>query len=294
MAFYKVTKKQSGGGEPAIVSDLIPRMTSDTEPSGECYANYVYSGRYAWYGFATTDCGSGSNARTFWYNNGGTANNYIQYDFKKTVTIYRVYFGSITNGSFTNRHIKFQVSSDGETWTDDKTVNLDTWEWVAYDFISPRTCRYLRLVCTDAMEYAISGIQAQGYVGDTMPENMILKGSTNPSSAQGSNGQIYLKYGDDPRYTYDSTLGGYVLNDYYLDTEGAPLCEIGGRAYSKTYDGCSIAVTWKTSSFSGPVLISTVSANVAYSYNGTPLGSATIDGVTWYLSGNTYWNNHFV
>lgn len=120
----------------------------------------------------------------------------------------------------------------------------------------------------------------------------ILKGTSDPVSSIGDNGQLYLKYGSDTRYTYDETLGGYVLNDYFYSEVNQPIGTVGGRVYSKNSNGAAIAVIWKNSSYSGPLLISTVESNITYSYNTSgSLGSATIDGVTWYLSTTNYWSN---
>lgn len=120
----------------------------------------------------------------------------------------------------------------------------------------------------------------------------ILKGTTDPVSSIGDNGQIYLQYGISNKYEQSQTLGGYVVKEYLVSNAGQFLCTIGGRGYSKSNDGDAIAVVWKHQDFSGPLLISTIPINVYYSYNesGT-FGSATIDGVTWYISTNGFWNN---
>ena len=121
----------------------------------------------------------------------------------------------------------------------------------------------------------------------------ILKGTSDPTSSIGDNGQLYLKYGgSDTRYTYSETLGGYVLNDYFYSEANQFIGTVGGRGYSKYSNGAAIAVIWKNSTYSGPLLISTVESNIFYSYNASgSLGSATIDGITWYLSTTNYWSN---
>ena len=120
----------------------------------------------------------------------------------------------------------------------------------------------------------------------------ILKGTSDPASSIGDNGQLYLKYGEDTRYTYSETLGGYVLNDYFYSEANQLIGTVGGRGYSKNSNGAAIAVMWKNSSYSGPLLLSTVESNITYSYNTSgSLGSVTIDGITWYLSTTNYWSN---
>ena len=118
----------------------------------------------------------------------------------------------------------------------------------------------------------------------------ILKGSTDPTSAVGSNGEIYLKYGGNPAYHYDEDLGGYCLNEYYVYDAGTYLAR-QSYEFRKTYDGGAITVYWHSSPWYGPILISTVADNVAHSYNLSPGGSAVIDGVTWYISTDGSWSS---
>lgn len=117
----------------------------------------------------------------------------------------------------------------------------------------------------------------------------ILNGTTDPLSAQGEDGQLYFKYGDDPNYVYDETLGGYILKDYRVSEAGDLLCEGEGRTYSKTYDGVAIAACWHGDLYYGPVLVYTSANNVAYSSNESNPYSVVIDGVTWYVSTTNYW-----
>ena len=121
----------------------------------------------------------------------------------------------------------------------------------------------------------------------------ILKGTSDPASSIGDNGQLYLKYGgSDTRYTYSETLGGYVLNDYFYSEANQLIGVVGSRTYAKLSSGAAIGVMWKNSNYSGPLLLSTVESNITYSYNTSgSLGSATIDGITWYLSTTNYWSN---
>ena len=132
--------------------------------------------------------------------------------------------------------------------------------------------------------YKVTKKQSGGGGGTT-----ILSGTTNPTSAQGSNGQLYLKYGADNRYTYDEDLGGYVLSDYYIHDQGTYLAT-QSAAFYKTYDGGAITVYWNVSPWYGPIAISTVADNVRFSSNAIG-GSVDIDGVTWYISTNEAWSS---
>ena len=142
----------------------------------------------------------------------------------------------------------------------------------------------------------IGGVRAGRMAIGTTEIANILKGTSDPSSSIGSNGQLYLKYGgSDTRYTYSETLGGYVLNDYFYSEVNQLIGVVDDRTYAKVSSGAAIAVMWKNSTYSGPLLISTVESNTTYSYNTSgSLGSATIDGITWYLSTTNFWSNPVV
>lgn len=118
----------------------------------------------------------------------------------------------------------------------------------------------------------------------------ILKGTTDPTSAVGNNGEIYLKYGGNPAYHYDEDLGGYCDKDYYVYDADTYLSS-QSSAFYKTYDGGAISVYWHSSPWYGPILISTIQDNVKYTNNQSVGGSAVIDGVTWYISTDVSWNS---
>lgn len=117
----------------------------------------------------------------------------------------------------------------------------------------------------------------------------ILKGATDPTSAVGNNGEIYLKYGGNPAYHYDEDLGGYCDKDYYVYDADTYLAT-QSMAFRKTYDGGAISVYWHSDPWYGPILISTVQDNVKYTGNQNIGGSAVIDGVTWYISTDGSWS----
>ena len=184
------------GSEVIFIDRLIPRMTSNTTPSGECSASYVYSGRYAYYGFSTNGNGYLDSGSTFWLNDSSNINEYLQYEFDTKKTIYKIGFGVISS-NFINKSVKFQFSDDGINFIDGDTVTPDTYDWTWYELSIPQYCKIFRIVCLNNNNYVISGVDACGYNGK-VPEgkDIILKGTTTPTSAQGNNGQIYLKYKD--------------------------------------------------------------------------------------------------
>ena len=74
---------------------LIPKMTSDTAPSGVCYASYLSSGRYAYYPFSGLEpiFNEGLN---YWYSN--SADKYVQYTFPNAKSIKKIRIKGTTYG----------------------------------------------------------------------------------------------------------------------------------------------------------------------------------------------------
>jgi hypothetical protein len=212
----------SGEIEIILIDSIIPRMTSDTTPKGKCSASYVYSGRYAYYGFTTPSNGNVANANEFWYCGGNSsANNWIEYEFDKPSTILAVSFGTIENG--VGKRVKVQYSNDETNWTDIKTITITTNDYTTYKLPSPVYCKYMRLFVVDNGMTVISGINAFGYEGRTYPQNVVLEGTTEPTSSQGYDGQIYLKHLPDlssiniRESISNSAVGAYFDTGYYYN-----------------------------------------------------------------------------
>jgi hypothetical protein len=136
-------------------------MTSDTTPKGLCSASYVYSGRYAYYGFTTVGNGDLSQASDFWYNNSG--GNYIQYNFDEEVTVFRIGFGTI-DGTNNGKKFKLQFSTDGANFFGNDVFTISSGDWVWYELSAPKKCIAFRIYTVDNIN-VISGIDALGYEG---------------------------------------------------------------------------------------------------------------------------------
>ena len=145
--------------EDVIEYNLIPRMTSNTDNIGTASASYVYSYRYAYYGFTTDGNGSLGSATSFWYNN--AANNYLQYVFNVPKHISKIGFGSLEATSV-NLTFKFQFTTDGTNWTDGDTNTITSNDWTWYELSDTVDCLGFRIYCIGNIS-TVSGVQAYGW-----------------------------------------------------------------------------------------------------------------------------------
>ena len=97
--------------------EIIPQMTSDTTPSGECSAGSINSEPYAaWKAFD----GVWSNANDRWVTVVNVYGSYLQYKFDtaKEVVKIKIQFGDMFNSTDVNCGITIKGSNDGITFTD--------------------------------------------------------------------------------------------------------------------------------------------------------------------------------
>lgn len=97
----------------SVLNTKVPQMTSDTAPSGECFASSVEGGYKAYYAFDR-------NNSSKWHATGET-NESVGYHFTDTIKVYRGYVRSVKEGSPTAvtrmKNYKIQSSTDGVTYT---------------------------------------------------------------------------------------------------------------------------------------------------------------------------------
>ena len=151
---------------------LIPRMTSDTAPKGSCSASYVYSGRYAYYGFTTVGNGDLSQASDFWYNNNGSGN-YIQYNFDEEVIVSKIGFGVIEAANV-GKTFKLQFSINGANFVDAGIFTISAVDWTWYELSIPQYCLAFRIYLVDNIN-VVSGIDAFGTEGSNVPNTIKFK-----------------------------------------------------------------------------------------------------------------------
>ena len=108
----------------------------------------------------------------------------------------------------------------------------------------------------------------------------ILSGTSNPTSADGSDGDIYLQ-----------TIERYWMCDteYYVDSTNQLICSHSADFY-KTSNDPAICAHMYDGAYYGPLIVSDVEDGVKYTMNtGSPF-TAVIDGKTWYVGTTNYWN----
>jgi len=119
----------------------------------------------------------------------------------------------------------------------------------------------------------------------------ILSGTSEPTSAIGSDGDVY--------YQYSEKQGSdWTADAEYLVTDAGTVFDVisndGGtvRHFAKTNNGKAIAVNYVSSSWSGGMLVSQDADACKYANEGgsvTTVQSTVIDGVTWYSSTAGAW-----
>lgn len=102
---------------PSETIDLVPKMTSNTAPSGQViYRNY-YSSNYPWYVFNKSTAGHWSPP------SGNIVNQYVGYTFpeKQIVNRYSVQFTNSSSFGAAPKEWRLEASSDGLDW-----ITIDT------------------------------------------------------------------------------------------------------------------------------------------------------------------------
>lgn len=129
----------NGGGNLSVVS-LIPKMTSNTTPSGVASASTEYTSAYAAY--KTMD----NSISTLW----GTANahpsgQWIKYDFGQDTRVCALSYVNRNSQNNAVGEFVFQGSNDDDSWTDIKTItNLAVDEIGFVPLDNPVSFRYYR------------------------------------------------------------------------------------------------------------------------------------------------------
>jgi hypothetical protein len=107
----------------AIAQALVPTMTSDTTPSGECLArDYENAGTGIYKAF------DNNLVDSHWYSKWqvNPAGNYIGYHFTESVVVNRAIYDTtdLTSTAYCPHNVKVQGSNDNSAWTD---LASDSW-----------------------------------------------------------------------------------------------------------------------------------------------------------------------
>ena len=116
----------------ALAEGLVPKMTSNTEPSGECSASSNGSAYPPYKAFDKDDS-------TFWAAT-SSSNQWIQYKFSKPTCIKRIY---IENTQTSNGDI--MASNDGSNWNTLKSFEISEDEKKYIDIQNNEYYLYYRL-----------------------------------------------------------------------------------------------------------------------------------------------------
>lgn len=176
--FKYVDKNDKKNEKIVYIGDMIPRMTSDTEPSGVASASYVYGSRHAYAGFHTYEYVGVWHDDEFWYNNSGTGQEWLQYQFQGLVSIGAVRLSCGVSGTGV---LKIQSSLDGTNFTDIQLVNVATADKMfEVNFGEYIPMRYLRILYLSTASGYIQSVRAIGYAGadeyiEPATENVLFK-----------------------------------------------------------------------------------------------------------------------
>ena len=122
-------------------SSQVPTMTSNTDPSGECFASSESSSSYdAWKAFDS------NSSSTQWRASGTTVPSYVGYKFENPAFITSVKL-QCSSDTYSASKFKIQASNDGEEWVDvseEFTTAIPT-TLTEYNLINPGNYLYYRL-----------------------------------------------------------------------------------------------------------------------------------------------------
>lgn len=122
-------------------SSQVPTMTSNTDPSGECFASSESSSSYAaWKAFDS------NSSSTYWRASGSAVPSYVGYKFENPEFITSVKL-QCASDTYSASKFKIQASNDGEEWVDvseEFTTAIPT-TLTEYNLINPGNYLYYRL-----------------------------------------------------------------------------------------------------------------------------------------------------
>jgi len=118
---------------------LVPAMTSNTTPSGECLSSGEYSTNYNYRGFDGNDS-------TDWASTQGTVGDWLGYKFTSPCAVGKV---SIKNANRVTK-LNYEISDDGVTWTTkESNVSISLTAVSEFSVSSPEKHLYSRVVSTE-------------------------------------------------------------------------------------------------------------------------------------------------
>ena len=142
----------------SVLNVKVPTMTSNTTPSGECFASSQNTNNPPWKAFDGT-------TNEVWLSASGTTSATIGYGFEtaKKIALFKIYpYG---NG-YSPKNCSIQYSTDNSTWqTVDSLTCPDTQEWSSHPLSSINDARYWRLNVANVHSKSYIAIREMQFYG---------------------------------------------------------------------------------------------------------------------------------
>lgn len=139
----------------------VPKMTSNTAPSGAASAKTSYAQYEAWTAFDGNDA-------TFWNSAGAAAGEWIQYQFPADVFVHSMAVSQY-GSAFSPKDCVLQKSVDGVTFVDVKAMTLPENGVVGMDVASAGFCKYWRLSIANNYGAGYAALKELGFTGFVKP-----------------------------------------------------------------------------------------------------------------------------
>lgn len=146
----------------ALTKASVPKMTSNTAPSGAASAKTSHNAQYAaWLAF------DGSDA-TFWNSAGAAAGEWIQYQFPADVFVHSMAVSQY-GSAFSPKDCILQKSVDGVTFVDAKAMTLPATGIASIDVASAGFCKYWRLSIANNYGAGYAALKELNFTGFVKP-----------------------------------------------------------------------------------------------------------------------------
>ena len=146
----------------AVPQGLVPVMTSNTTPSGECFGSTNFGSTYDYYkAFDGDDTTRWSSAE------GDTTGSFVGYHFTSPVCVNKVSINTTATST-----AKIQGSNDGTTYTDLATINISTAETLTdFDIVNSDSYSYYRFYVVSASGTGYCSVYTLQFYSASIPNN---------------------------------------------------------------------------------------------------------------------------
>lgn len=153
-----------------IKSELVPKMTSNTTPSGEAFASSSYQDDVTTYGAWRAFDGDDTGNRSQYTKQ--EVNAYLGYEFEEPVTVYSLKLIGMSNlYSSRNPSGYLQGSNDGTTWENIKAINYRNAQTVTDVLSSGARYKAFRVYNSSNSSEYLQTLTLQFYTEDGVTQN---------------------------------------------------------------------------------------------------------------------------